>query len=45
VNDFSYLTDDVVGRLATVGMEELFEKGVDDGQTTMETNEHDKTTV
>lgn len=45
MNNFSCLTDDAIGRLATVGMEELFEKGVDEGQTTMETNEHDKATV
>jgi hypothetical protein len=45
VNDFSCLTDDVVGRLATVGMEELFEKDVDSDQKLMETNEHDKRTI
>lgn len=29
MNDFSILTDDVVGWLAKVGVEELFEKGID----------------
>jgi len=45
MNDFSYLTDDVVGRLATVSMEEIFEKTVDDNTLLKETNQHDKGTV
>ena len=38
MNDFRYLTDDVVGRLATVDMEEFFEKGVDADQKLIKTD-------
>jgi hypothetical protein len=38
MNDFSCLTDDVVGRLATVGMGEFFEKGVDADQKLIKTD-------
>jgi hypothetical protein len=31
MNDFSFLTDDVIGRLATIGLEEIFGKTFDGG--------------
>jgi hypothetical protein len=45
VNDFATLTDDVIGRLAMMSMEEFSEKDVDANGPMMETNEHDKTTI
>jgi hypothetical protein len=42
MNDFSFLTDDVIGKLATIGLEEIFEKTVDGEHGLKETTDMNK---